>query len=397
MARPAAPPSRPFVVGVATEPVSAYGRSILRGVIRYANLQRHWVLHKDMWLVNYSKWPRCDGTIIGGLRAEMFPQVQKFSRLLISCSGSYNPADMPVVCLDDNAAGAMAASHLLEKGLQHFAYYGFSWIKDTLDEPRTRHAVARRAKGFVDALKKHRHTCFSPNVDPSYEDLVAHSHHRKVIDWLRSLPKPIGILAVDDTFASDLAEACRSGAIPVPDHVAIIGVNNDDLLCESAFPPLTSIECNFSRMGFLAARMMDRMLRGQQLKPEERLTELPPVSVHQRSSTDILAIDQPDVVDALRFIRDHACDPCSVDDVLRAVPVSRRTLERQFSATLGRTLHDEITRVRFDTARRLLTQSDLSVDEIAPRCGFAAVQSFVRAFRESEGATPAAFRRRSQI
>jgi len=213
--------------------------------------------------------------------------------------------------------------------------------------------------------------------------------------WLRELPKPIGIMAFDDAAAHDLAAACLDADIGVPEHVAIIGVNNDDLLCESAWPPLSSIEADFSRMGYVAAKHLDAILRGEKLAPELRFVKLPPLGVVQRQSTDVLAVDDPNLADALRFIREHACDPCGIDDVLRHVPVGRRWLERQFLKTLGRSPHAEITRVRIEAAQRLLLQPELRLPEIAERCGFSVMQTFTRAFRINAKITPAAYRRRT--
>lgn len=200
-------------------------------------------------------------------------------------------------------------------------------------------------------------------------------------------------MAADDAAAHDLASACLKVGIGVPDHVAIIGVNNDDLLCESAWPSLSSVEADYSRMGYTAAKLLERMLSGEKLKKDERLVMHPPLGVVQRVSTNVLAVGDPNLVNAIRFIREHACDPCSVDDVLREVPVGRRWLERNFTREFGRTLHDEITRVRIDNARRLALQPDLSLYDIAFRCGFAAFTNFNLAFRRITGTTPGAYRR----
>jgi LacI family transcriptional regulator len=291
----------------------------------------------------------------------------------------------------------MAADHLIDRGLRYFGFYGPHWATDDLSDGRPRQTLTRRARGFYQTLDEHGFTCVASGTTPmpSLRDFLTHAHHAELIRWLRSLPKPIGIFAADDMMAHDLAEACREADIGVPDHVAIIGVNNDDLLCEGAWPPLSSIEVDFTRMGYLAAKTLDRLLNGETLKPEERLVELPPIRVHQRMSTDMLAIDQPIVANAVRFIREHACDPCSVKDVMNAVPVARRTLEKTFAEQLGRSLHDEIVRVRIDTARRLLLQPDLTIDEVAERCGISTIQSFNRSFLQTVGVTPAVFRRQS--
>ena len=392
-ARRLAVPKRQRLVGLATESVSSFGRGIFRGVVKYMNLQRQWILHKDMWRVDSKNWPECDGIIIGGLSLEGFESVKDRAKHFVSCSGNYDPATMPVVCLDDDAAGAMAAAHLVDRGLQQFALYCPSRaIHYSLTE-RPAATFTRRARGFVESLRGSGYSCFIPDIGVGFGNFLSHVHHPQLIEWLRGLPKPIGIMAVDDAHANDLAEACREAGIGVPDSVAIVGINNDDLLCESAWPPLSSVECDFMRMGFLAAKTLDQMFSGDPLARDEQLIELPPVRVHQRMSSEMLAVDNADVADAIRYIREHACDPCNVSDVLRVVPVARRTLERQFLDRMGRSLHDEVSRVRVDTAKQLLLQADLSVEDIARRCGFSTLSSFGRFFNDLTGTSPAAYRR----
>jgi len=194
--------------------------------------------------------------------------------------------------------------------------------------------------------------------------------------------------------AHDLAETCLEAQIAVPDQVAIIGVNNDEFLCESAWPPLSSVSADFVRVGYAAAKMLDRLLQGETLKDEQREHLLPPLGVVQRQSTSMLAVKDPDLATAIWFIREHACDPCSVADVLSFVPVGRRWLERQFVANIGRSPHHEILRVRVDTARRLLSEPDLSMQDVASRSGFREMKSFYRAFQMIAGSTPAKFRKK---
>jgi LacI family transcriptional regulator len=305
---------------------------------------------------------------------------------------------VPVVCLDDDAAGAMAAEHLVGLGLKHFAFYGPAEAPKYPLDVRPPFTFQRRARGYIQALRGRGFACDPCEVDSAtfYENLLSHAHHPPLIEWLDALPKPVGIFAVDDVHAHDLAEACREGGIGVPEQVAIIGVNNDELLCESAWPPLTSVECNFARMGYHAARLLERLMAGEAIADAERLTMFAPIRVQQRMSTNVTAVEQPSVAEAIHYIRLHACDPCSIEDVTAATTISRRALERQFQSAMGRTLHDEITRVRMETARRLLLQPELPIDEIAARCGFSAIQSFNRFFRQTLGLTPAAFRRQSK-
>jgi LacI family transcriptional regulator len=148
-------------------------------------------------------------------------------------------------------------------------------------------------------------------------------------------------------------------------------------------------------VGFTAALILDRLIGGEKIPTEQHFIRVPPLGIVRRLSTDVLAVDDPSLAQAVTFIREHACDPCSVDDVLRHTAVGRRWLERQFALKLNRTPHEEILRVQMDAAKRLLLQPGLPVEDIAARCGFSSAPSLGRAFVRSFQITPAAFRRRS--
>ncbi len=376
-------------MGVVVDPASVYGRAILRGVMRYANLQRRWVLHEDLWRATETlrHFPRCDGAILAGVGQETVSFVQDRCRHTIYCSGGANPAITPMVALDDHAAGRLAAQHLMDCRLEHFAFFGSrpDWI-----------VPVARMDGFRAALQERGYECeLCPVPWPMGLTWLTHEHRPALVRWLRKLAKPVGIFAADDAIAHDLAGACLEADINVPDEVAIVGVNNDDLLCEGAWPPLSSVEADYLRVGYHAATMLDRLLAGESLTDEERCVRLQPLGVVQRQSTSVLAVDDPDLASAVRFIREHACDPCNVQDVLRHVPVGRRWLERQFASYLNRTPHDEIQRVRIDTACRLLLQPELTIPTIAFRCGYSAVQNFNVTFRQLTATTPAAYRRKA--
>ena len=378
------------LVGVVVDAASSYGRQLLRGVLSYANLQRRWRLHEELRPRQEAldHWPHCDGAIFGGGGMRVFDHVRQRSRCTISCSGAADPQLSPVVSLDDPAAGELAAQHLIECRLEQFAFYG------TI-EGGPPHIGQPRLAGFRRGLHRSGYDCIeSPVPYPWDIDRLTHVHWPALIRWLRQLPKPIGVMAAEDGVAHDLAAACLEGGIAVPDQVAIIGVNNDDLWCEGAWPPLSSIEPAYTRMGYQAAALLDRLLRGEELAAEEWVIRLPPIGVVQRVSTSVLAVKDPALAEAVRFIRQHACDPCSVDDVLREVAVGRRWLERQFVAQLGRTPHEEIVRVRIENSKRLLLRPEFGVIHVAERCGFSKVQ-FMRAFRQLTGTTPAAYRRQA--
>jgi LacI family transcriptional regulator len=378
-------------VGIAVDGASTYGRAVMRGAMQYIQVQRRWEIFsilRGTFDVPPIQWPKSDGAIIAGVHGDLFARIREQTRFPISCSGA-SPATHPfVVCLDDVAAGAMAAEHLIECRLQSFAYYG------VVESPPI-HSIKRHS-GFVDTLAGKGYSCAVSPVSYQRDSLTKRDiqeHWPALIDWLQELPKPVGILAVDDAFAHDLAAACQHADLGVPEHVAIIGVNNDDLLCVSAATPLSSVDPDFSRMGYGAARMLDRLLQGEKLSAAECHVALPPVRVVRRQSTDVLAVDDPDVADALRYIREHACDPCSIDDVLRNVATSRRRLERLFARKLGYSPATEIVRVQMEIAKQLLGQPAIKMPEVSRRCGFADQASFSRAFSRVVGATPSVYRR----
>ncbi len=374
------------LVGIGTDTTMKFGRELMRGVLRYANARRHWLVHEEMRVnqPTLPNWPQCDGAILAGAEPEVLALIRRQCRHLVICSGNYNPADQPIVCADSAAIGRMAAEHLADCGLRYFAFYG-----------RSGEAVAeRRYTGFKKALEARGYSAaVSPVTWPATYYWVGRSHWPALTSWITALPKPVGIFAQDDMAAHDLAALCEARAIAVPDTVAIIGANNDDLLCESAWPPLSSVRVDFSQVGYLAARQLDRMLSGEPIPAAERWLEVAPAGVAARQSTAVLAVDEPHVATAIAYIRDHACDPCSVDKVVAQAPVNRRWLERKFMQKLGRTIHGQITQARMEMAIRLLGDSDDTLEQISSRCGYTEVQHFCRAFRQNQGVPPGAFRR----
>ena len=375
------------LVGISVDGAMGHGRALMRGVMRFANARRRWLLHEELRAVfpEGVPWPKCDGAIHAGGNAALTAEIYQRSTHVVLCSGNADPTKTPVVCADDHAVGAMAASHLLDCNLEHFGFYGRMY------EPVS---VGRHA-GFAEVLAQRGLTCsVSPVQWPDVYEWIKKTHWPALQAWLQELPKPVGIFAWDDMAAHDLAAACFQANIGVPDRVAILGVNNDDLLCDSAWPPLSSVEVDFVRVGFLAGQMLEKLITGEKIPKSARMVRVPPKGIVRRQSTDVLAVEDAFLADAIRYIRNHACDPCTVRDVLKHVPVGRRWLERHLIETLGRTPHDEIIRVRVTTAQRLLQHPEESIPHVADICGFSAVPNMTRTFQQVLGTTPGAYRRK---
>ena len=194
-----------------------------------------------------------------------------------------------------------------------------------------------------------------------------------------------------DVYAIQVTNACRRRGIAVPAQIAVLGVDNDPVVCSVSFPPLSSVDLNSRRVGYEAAALLDRMMAGQ--PPPQKNILVEPSRVVTRESTDMMAVDDADVAQAVRLIREHACRGLRVKDVVEAVGVSRRVLQQRFRRILRRTPKEELMRVQIDRAGMLLTQTEMSVEQIAKCTGFAAPAYFIRAFRRETGVTPRVYRK----
>ena len=374
------------LIGIIADGASVYGRDIMLGATQYINAHCQWDIHGVVCRVldKTIDWPICEGAITAGLAPAVFSVVCARSRHVVSCSSVNKSSNACMVCLDYAATGKMAAEHLIECGLQNFSYYGeLGKLPSTQRAEGFAAAVCRRGLSYIPC----------PLTFSGLDNSVHAKPWIELTDWLKNLPKPIGIMAYDDAAGYYLSAACRHSGINVPEQIAIIGVNNDKLFCEIACTPLSSVETQFTRFGFAAAHMLDRLLQGEQLSEQETDVRITPIGVVKRRSTDLLAVNDPQLAEALRFIRQHACEPCSVEQVTQHVAMGRSVLERRLMQKVGRTPGEEIMRIRIDTAKRLLQQTELRLHDIATQCGFSCDSSFARAFHNAVGDTPLAYRR----
>jgi LacI family transcriptional regulator len=215
-------------------------------------------------------------------------------------------------------------------------------------------------------------------------------------EWLVGLPRPVGVMACDDSRGRHVLEACRTQGLRVPHDVAVIGVDDDELICELAVPPLTSIRQAARRIGYEAARVLDARIRpagGATAAPVAANILVPPIGIVPRASTNTLAVLDTTIAGVVQTIRDRACQGISVEELLAISGLARWKLEKQFKDMVGHSVHDDIVRVRLAEAQRLLRTTDLPLKVIAPRAGFHSVPYMITVFRRSFGITPARFRR----
>jgi LacI family transcriptional regulator len=306
-------------------------------------------------------------------------------RPVVNVSRALADLPFPRVGVQEGQVGRLVAEHLLQRGFRHLAFVGSSEFSYSL----------QREAGFREVLLAAGHA-LARYETPADSLLVTRrrpwSADPRLRRWLLDLPKPVAIFGCNDQCGVQLAEACREADLRVPEDVALVGVDNDDLLCELARPALSSVGIPAEQIGYEAAALLDRLLQGAAPPAEPVL--LPPLGLIVRQSSDVVAIEDRDVAAALCFIRDHAHVPLAVPDVLRAVPVSRRALERRARQAIGRTLGDEIRRVHLERAKNLLSGTDMPMNDVAQHSGFSSAKHFCTVFHQELGCTPTLYRRR---
>ena len=382
-------------VALLLETSTEYGRGLLRGVVKYARLHGPWSVdispgHLEPVLPKANSW--AGNGIIARIHSPQMAELIRATGLPVVASSleemawDHNDQDFGEIRTDSPAIARMAAQHLMEQGLPHFAYCGFSAC----------HWSGHREQAFVQCLAAAGFGCHQLHIQyanwlqrPDW--IQTSEHERPLIEgWLKSLPKPVGVMACNDACGREVLQACATAGLHVPDDVAVVGVDNDELLCELSEPPLSSVALNLEPAGYEAAMLLEAMMSGQ---PKSHGTVLVrPIRVVARRSSEVISQDDPLVVAALRFIRDHAGQAIGVSDVVNELQVSRRTLERRFARALGRSILSEITRCRLDRAKRLLLETDLTVQRVASGSGFGSVKTFNRAFRQALSQTATVFR-----
>jgi len=375
-------------VALLIETSNSYARGLLDGIVAYVQQNANWSIYlpeqergapPPSWL---GRW-KGDGILARIETATIARAVRRTKLPVVDLSAAKLVPHTPWVETNDKEIARLAAEHLLERGFTHFAFCGdsgFNWS-------------VWRQEAFGEIIEKAGFECGVFESTPRYDPKFSWNREKQRFKrWIERLPKPIGIMACYDIKAQQLLDVCRELDVAVPEEVAVIGVDNDALLCELTTPPLTSVIPNSKRAGYDAAALLDKMMSGASVEAEPLLIQ--PLGIQERQSTDVLAIEDPDVVQVLRFIRENAFQNINVNDILAEVPLSRRMLEHRFQRLLGRTPHQEIQRVRFDRVKELLFQTDFSLAEIAHRTGFEHPEYLTVAFKRLTGENPREYRKR---
>ena len=370
-----------------------YGRGCLRGVARYLRNHRSWVpipvergLLDDMPAA--VREVRVDGVLA---RIELRGLADKIAALGVPVVDLRNAVPLPgmgVLDTDPAATARMAADHLLDRGFRHFAFCGFPGVQ--YSDWRCEVFLAYlKDKDLSAAVYEPPHGV-RRSPDALTEELRGSLQLEHIAAWLATLPRPLGLMACNDARGRQVLDACHLHDIHVPEEIAVIGVDNDEVICDLSVPPLSSVEPDTIRIGFEGAELIDRMMHGEPAPSKPKI--FPPKGVVTRMSSDILAVGEPVLVDALHFIREHVAEGIDVNDVLERMVVSRSTLERLFKKWLGRTPKEEIQRLRIESVKQLLHDTDYTLWEIARLTGFQTEPQLIVAFKALVGQTPGRFR-----
>ncbi|UCD51300.1 MAG: DNA-binding transcriptional regulator [Phycisphaerales bacterium] len=377
-------------VAILVETARAYGRGVIRGIARYNRERGRWSTYfqpqglgdpPPPWI---KKW-KGDGIIARIDNATTARIVAKVGVPVVNLRSTLPDLGFPFIGADNQAVARLAAEHLLERGFRQFGLCGYR---------RGYHlGFDVRQLSFIEYVERAGCRCqpftlrHSDPRPPSWE-----KEQGRIARWLSSLPRPVGILATNDDCGLQVLDACRRIELVVPDQVAVLGCENDVYACNLSIPPLSSIDLNSEQVGYEAAVLLDRLMVGK--RAAKRPPEIQPLGVVPRRSTDVLATSHEEVVRALRFIRQHACRPIDVMDVVEHVRVPRTTLQMHVKEAIGRTIHQEIRRIQIARAKEQLSMASAPIKQVARDCGFKNVQYFTRAFHRATGETPARFQRR---
>lgn len=359
---------------LAIENASAMGRGVIQGVAEFAHGRETWcfasVTEASRFVLGQEVTPETADAVIGVIRpdiAERWPGEHR--RRVVNVSRGYYVRGGANVTCDDTAIGRTAADYLLGKNLHHFAFFGID-------------GDDARAQPFMQSIRRAGQTC--RYLEAAVDDAA-------LGEAIRALPRPCGILAFNDLHATRLIELAESLGLGVPADLAIMGVDNDVLVNVMSPTPVTSVAVDFQRVGYEAAQVLSRMLRGDD--PPAEPIRIPPTGVVERESTDFPGELDPLAVRAARLIRARACEDVRLAELIEQLPATYRTVDRRFRAAFGRSMKAEVTTHRMAEAARLLTTTRLPLWAVAQQVGYGDTNYFNSVFSKEMGTPPGTYRR----
>lgn len=373
-------------VALLVDTSTGWGRRLVRGVVSYAHKHGPW----DLWLEPCGQreplrlppgW-QGDGVIARVATRAMANHLRQNRKIVVNVSAiRISGFKFPRVSTDTDAAVHMALDHFIDRGIRQLGYVGLP------------HRVysAERQQAFASAAAEAGCEFFAFTSRPRGAGKTTWKQQQATLrEWLTGLPKPTGIFAWGVQRGTQVITAACHAGLRVPDEVAVLGGDDDELVCEAVRPSLSGLNTGSEQIGHEAAAMLGRLMGGEKI--DQQVLYVEPTCIVARGSTDVLALDDADVVAAVRFIRENAHRAIRVSDVTNAVAMARRSLERRFQRVFDRTIAQEISRLRIERAKKLLAESDLQIPRVAEASGFGSPEYLATVFRREFGVTPLKYR-----
>jgi LacI family transcriptional regulator len=387
------PGSRKVILLV--ESSRGFGRDLLQGIADYVRFHGPWTFYHPPFFYMRSSHKRDDELLrlkswgADGIIAREFSAKTREQILSLDIPTVFHAVldEKPMdgagnICADDVGIGKVAAEHLLSLGFHNFAFCGlndFFWSR-------------KRAEGFRETITR---AGFEPafyRYPKSRAQRFWPREQNRLVAWLKSLPKPVGLMACIDERAQEVIEASKQAGLRIPEEVAIIGADDDKLICELSNPPLSSVALSSVRAGYEAAELLDELMSDR--RPDDPTVYVRPLHVVSRQSTDVQAVADEEVAAAMNFIKNNIARPIQVNDVVSHCSLSRNILARRFKKALGHTMQQEIKSLRIERIAGLLVTTSMPVSQIASTMGFSDANHFSRYFRKEKKITPLAYRRK---
>lgn len=381
--------NQPPRVALLIETTSSWGCDLIRGIAEYARSQGGWQLSwKEGSPRELSQTPTGwsgEGIIARILSPQLAQSLAKTNLPVVNLAAyQFDTCSALRCCYDERQAVSTALEYFSHRGYRQFAFYSSGMCKPSED---------LFASAFCEFAQKTGRNCF--RLERELPEAANWEYQReKVGRWLNSLPKPLAVVTGTDQLGRQLLEACRFSGLAVPNQVAVLCLEGDELSSEIEETPLSTLSVSPRKLGWESARLLCEWMR-QPHRPPEPLF-LPVTQVITRRSTEMLAVDDPLLGKAINYIHQHFRKPIQVSDVLKQIPLSRRMLEQRFQTVLGRSPAAEIRRLRLDYAKRLLIDSDLLIGQIAVESGFERAEVLARVFRRELEMTPSEYRQQAR-
>jgi len=385
-------------VAFAHNNISHNTQGIMAGITEYIRDKGDWqlIIWADTSIESllFLKERGCQGAFANIKTSTKAQQLLQLGMPLIAFNTLQNMLTLPYISADSDQVAKVAYEYFRSKKFTNFGFFGLTEARWSIERMECFSKYVEQGGGRVHVYQEGGQLPITNEAVPLpklWIDMILNKGQQQLVDWLVNLPKPIAILVSNDILACHLSNVAGEAGLNIPDEIALLGINDDQALCNLCNPPLSSIGFNLKKAGYDAARLMDEIISGKE-KVQGQWIRIQTASVKERGSTDIYAVEDEDIIKALKYIRANCSSPLQVEDIADHICISKRTLQMKFQKALGRSIHDEIIKAHVEVAKALLIETNLSIENIALRSGFHYSSNMRRAFLDLTGMLPHKYR-----